>query len=78
MNSDRRNEVSALIHQAYTLEECLRAEAALQDWLREHPEDWAMYDLLSSLATTRAAAAKDAPVLPSVAAFPSPPRKVSV
>ena len=45
---------------AYTLDECLRAEKALQEWLRAHPQDWTMYDLVSELATVKAAALEEA------------------
>jgi hypothetical protein len=56
MDSDERDHVAALVLNARTLEECRTAETALRDWLCHNPQDWAMYDLVSTLATFKAAA----------------------
>ncbi len=68
MSSDKRKQVIRTVLQAYTLDECLRAEHVLQQWLQDNPDDEGMYDLVSTLATVKAAALKDAKPSPAKAA----------
>jgi hypothetical protein len=73
MSSDRRQQIIDAALDAFTVEECLKAEADLREWLRENPDDVGMYDLVSLLATVKQAAAEQgrreepAPALPKAA-----------
>ena len=68
MDSETRKKIGEMVLRAYTLDECLRAEESLRDWLRDHPEDLTMYELARSLATVKAAALEDARTTPQKAA----------
>ena len=61
MSSDeQRKNVIRVVLQAYTPDECLQAEKLLHQWLRDNPDDETMYDLVSTLATVKAAALDEA------------------
>lgn len=59
MDSERRDRVAEMALRAYTLDECRAAEQALQDWLRDHPQDWTMYEVARGLSTVKEAARQE-------------------
>lgn len=56
MNHDT---VADMAFYACTLEECLAAEKAMVEWLREHPDDLEMYELCSQLALMKLGAEEE-------------------
>lgn len=52
----RREQVINMAFYVCTLEECLAAEAAVTEWLREHPQDLSIYELCSQLGIMTLAA----------------------
>ena len=50
-----REVIADLVMRADTWDECLKAEAALRDWLRKNPDDLAMWDIGQQLALVKEA-----------------------
>jgi hypothetical protein len=48
-----REAIADLVMRADTWDECLKAEAALRDWLRKNPDDLAMWDIGQQLALVK-------------------------
>jgi hypothetical protein len=50
-----REEIADLVMRADTWDDCLKAEAALRDWLRKNPDDLAMWDIDEQLTLVKEA-----------------------
>ena len=50
-----REEIADLVMRADTWDDCLKAEAALRDWLRKNPDDLAMWDIGEQLTLVKEA-----------------------
>jgi hypothetical protein len=50
-----REEIADLVMRADTRDDCLKAEAALRDWLRKNPDDLAMWDIGEQLTLVKEA-----------------------
>ncbi len=50
-----REEIADRVMRADTWDDCLKAEAALRDWLRKNPDDLAMWDIGEQLTLVKEA-----------------------